>query len=41
MKLLMDQFGDVQPFLEEASVSPATIEKHILFLRNPQEKKLL
>ena len=41
MKQLMDLFGDVQPFLEEASVSPATIEKLLSVLRNHQEKKLL
>ena len=41
MKQLMDLFGDVQPFLEDASVSPATTEKLLLILRNPQEKKLL
>ena len=34
MKQLMDLFGDVQPFLEEASVSPATIEKLLSVLRN-------
>ena len=41
MKQVMDMFGDVQSFLEEASVSPATIDKLLSVLRDPQEKKHL
>ena len=39
MKQLMDLFGDVEPFLKEANVSPATIEKLLSVLRDPCEKK--
>ena len=41
MKQLMDLFGDVEPFLKEANVSPATIEKLLSVLRDPCEKKHL
>ena len=41
MKQLMDLFGDVKPFPEEVTVSPATIEKLLSVLWNPHEKKLL
>lgn len=41
MKQLMDLFGDVEPFLEEVTVSPATVEKLLSVFRNPREKKLL
>ena len=41
MKQLMDLFGDVKPFLEEVTVSPATVEKLLSVFRNPCEKKLL
>lgn len=41
MKQLMDLFGDVKPFLEEVTVSPATVEKLLSVFRNPREKKLL
>ena len=36
----MDLFGDVKPFPEEVTVSPATIEKLLSVLQNPHEKKL-
>lgn len=41
MKQLMDLFGDIEPFLERASVSPATIGKLLSILRNHKEKELL
>ena len=41
MKQVMDLFGDIQSFLEEASVSPATVDKLLSVLRDPQEKKHL
>ena len=41
MKQLMDLFGDVEPFLEEVSVSPITVEKLLSILRNPREKASL
>ena len=41
MKQLMDLFGDVEPFLQEVTVSPATVEKLLSILRNANEKKLL
>ena len=41
MKQMMDVFGDVEPFLENASVSPATVEKLLSVLRNPSEKARL
>ena len=42
MKQLMDLFRDVQPFLEEnTSVSPATREKLLSMLHNPQERAYL
>lgn len=34
-------FGNIEPFLEEASVSPATVDKFLSVLRDPQERKLL
>ncbi len=37
----MDLFGDIEPFLEGASVSPATVGKLLSVLRDPQEKELL
>ena len=37
----MDLFGDVEPFLQEVTVSPATVEKLLSILRNANEKKLL
>ena len=42
MKQLMDLFGDVlnQPFPEEVSVSPVSVEKLLSILRSPHEKKL-
>ena len=41
MKQLMDLFGDVEPFLEEVSVSPVTVEKLLSILRNPREEASL
>ena len=41
MKQLMDLFGDVEPFLQEVTLSPATVEKLLSVLRNAKEKKLL
>ncbi len=41
IRQVMDLFGDIQPFLEEASVSPATVDKLLSILQDPQEKKLL
>ena len=35
---LMNLFGDLQPFLEDTSVSPATRGKLLAILQNPQEK---
>ena len=35
MKQMMDVFGDVEPFLENTSVSTATVEKLLSVLRNP------
>lgn len=34
----MNLFGDLQPFLEDTSVSPATRGKLLAILQNPQEK---
>ena len=41
IRQVMDLFGDIHPFLEEASVSPATVNKLLSILQDPQEKKLL
>ena len=41
MKQMMDVFGDVEPFLENTSVSTATVEKLLSVLRNPSEKARL
>ena len=42
MKQLMDSaLGDVEPFLQEVTLSPATVEKLLSVLRNTNEKKLL
>ena len=41
MKQVMDLFGDIEPFLEGAIVSPATVDKLLSVLPDPQEKKLL
>lgn len=38
---MIELFSDNQPFLEEASVSPATVNKLLAILQDPQEKKLL
>ena len=37
----MNLFGDVEPFLQEATVSPATVEKLLSILQDTNEKKLL
>ena len=41
MNQLMNLFGDVEPFLQEATVSPATVEKLLSILEDTNEKKLL
>ena len=41
IRQVMDLFGDIHPFLEEASVSLATVNKLLSILQDPQEKKLL
>ena len=41
MKQLMDLFGDVEPFLQAVTDSPATLEKLLSALRSTKEKKLL
>ena len=41
MKQLIDLFGDVEPFLQKVTVSPATVEKLLSVLRSTNEKKLL
>ena len=37
----MDMFGNIHPFLEEASVSPVTVNKLLSILQDLREKKLL
>ena len=37
----MDLFVDVEPFLQEVTLSPATVEKLLSVIRNAKEKKLL
>ena len=38
MKQVMELFADVQPFLEQTNVSPATVEKLLTLLSDPQQK---
>ena len=40
MKQLIDLFGDVEPFLQKVTLSPATVEKLLSALRNTNKKKL-